>query len=95
MKRFEYDIIKQATNKKHNMLFCPPTLKMQNGSSYTLRAIVNHFGSSPNEGHYNLVLYNSQGDNYILCDDQNIDIDFVIDADMKKTHYLILYYKNQ
>ena len=77
------------------MLFCPTTLKTQNGSSYTLCAIVNHIGSSPNEGHYNMVLYNSQGDNYILLDDTNINIDYVIDDNMKMTHYLIMYQKNQ
>jgi len=55
MKRFEYDNKNKVTNKKHNHLFCPLTLKMERGSSYTLRAIVNHIGSSPNQGHYNLV----------------------------------------
>ena len=95
MERYEYDAINQVANKKHNMLDCPPTLKMQNGSRYTLCAIVNHIGSSPNEGHYNLVLYNSQGDKYILLDDTKINIDFAIDDDMKKTHYLIMYHKNQ
>ena len=95
IKRYEYDVINQVTKKKHNPLFCPPTLKIQNGSSYTLQAIVNHIGSSPNQGHYNLVLYNKQGDNYILLDDSSINIDFVIDDDIKMTHYLILYYKNQ
>ena len=71
MKRFEYDNKNKVTNKKHNHLFCPLTLKMERGSSYTLRTIVNHIGSSPNQGHYNLVLYDSQGDNYILLDDKN------------------------
>ena len=64
-------------------------MKIQNGSSYTLRAIVNHIGSSPNDGLYNLVFYNSQGDNYILLADTCINIDFVID-DIKMTHYLKL-----
>ena len=83
------------SKKKHNRLFCPPILKIQNGSNYTLQAIVNHIGSSPNEGHYNLVLYNSQKNNYILLDDTNINIDFVINDEMRITHYLIMYYKNQ
>ena len=95
MKRFEYDNNNRVANKKHNLLFCPPTLKMQSGSIYTLQAIVNHIGSSPNQGHYNLVLYDSQKDNYILLDDKNININFVIDDNIKRTHYLIMYYKNQ
>ena len=94
MKRYEYDNKNRVTNKKHNELFCPSTLRMPSGSSYILRAIVNHIGSSPNQGHYNLVLYNSHGENYILLDDENININFVIDDNIKRTHYLIMYYKN-
>ena len=38
---------------------------------------------------------NSMEDNYILVDDTSINIDVVIDENMKKTHYLVMYYKNQ
>ena len=94
MMRFHYDSKTQVTKKKHDILNCPPTLKIQNGSSYTLGAIVNHIGSSPNVGHYNTLLYNSKEDNYILLDDTSFNINVEINDNMKKTHYLVMYYKD-
>ena len=93
--RFEYDREKDQIWKKHNQLTCPSTLTLKSGSSYSLCSIINHIGASPDEGHYNIIVYNEKKDKYVLLDDLNIDLNCVIDDSMKKMHYLVTYYKNE
>ena len=57
--------------------------------------MINHIGASPDEGHYNIIVYNEKKDKYVLLDDLNIDLNCVIDNSMTKMHYLVTYYKNE
>ena len=93
--RYEYDREENRIIKKHNKLTCPSTLTLKSGSSYSLCSIINHIGASPDAGHYNIIVYNEKKDKYVLLDDLNIDLNCVIDDSMKKTHYLVTYYKNE
>ena len=93
--RYAYDRKENQIIKKHNKLTCPSTLTLKSGSSYSLCSIINHIGESPDEGHYNIIVYNKKMDKYVLIDDLNIDLNCVIDDTMKKMHYLVTYYKNE
>ena len=95
MNRYEYDRTENQIMKKHNSLTCPSTLTLKSGSSYALCSIINHIGESPDEGQYNIIVYNKKTDKYVLIDDLKIDLNCVIDDTMKKMHYLVTYYKNE
>ena len=55
--------------------------------------MINHIGSRPSEGHYNVFVYNNTEDKYLVLDDATIEIDSEISADMEKLNYLVTYVK--
>jgi uncharacterized UBP type Zn finger protein len=93
--RYEYERKEKKIMKKHNSLTCPSTLTLKSGSSYALCSIINHIGASPDEGHYNIIVYNEKKNKFVLLDYLNIDLNCVIDDSMKKTHYLVTYNKTE
>ena len=79
--------------KKSDVIACSKTVKLPGGSTYSLSSVVNHIGSTPEEGHYNILLNNPSVDEYVLLDDTRIKFLSALDIDMKKLQYLITYVK--
>ena len=94
LNRYEYNRDEEKVNKKHNQITCPIDIKLPSGSSYSLCSVVNHIGSSPKEGHYNMLLYNNHDDTFVMLDDTRIKFDCSMDVNMEKLQYLITYSKN-
>jgi uncharacterized UBP type Zn finger protein len=78
--RYEYNREQDITTKKHSK-----------GANYSLCSYVNHWGSTPQEGHYNLVLCNEPEDTFVLLDDEEIKLNFEPDMSMMATQYLLTY----
>ena len=94
LNRYEYDREKERIMKKHSIIICPKNLTTPNGSKYSLSSFINHLGSTPQKGHYNLVLYNKCEDTFVLLDDTKITLNYDPDPFMMETQYLLTYVKN-
>ena len=94
LNRYEYNSDEEKVKKKHNQITCPINIQLPSGSSYSLCSVVNHIGSTPTEGHYNMLLYNNLDDTFVMLDDTRIKYNCVMDVEMEKLQYLITYTKN-
>ena len=94
LNRYEYDREQKITTKKHAKIKSPKTLTLTQGSTYSLCSFINHQGSTPQEGHYNLVLYNEPRDSFVLLDDEEIKLSYEPDTSMMNTQYLLTFVKN-
>jgi uncharacterized UBP type Zn finger protein len=94
LNRYEYDKEQESTKKKHSRIISSKTLKLPGGSTYSLCSFINHWGSTPQQGHYNLVLYNETGDSYVLLDDEEIKLNYEPNVSTMRTQYLLTYVKN-
>ena len=79
------------TTKKHSNLFSSKSLSLPKGTNYSLCSYVNHWGSTPQEGYYNLVLCNEPEDTFVLLDDEEIKLNFELDMSRMAAHYLLTY----
>ena len=93
LNRYEYDREEEKVKKKSDVIACSETVTLPGGSNYSLSSVVNHIGSTPEEGHYNILLNNPSVDEYVLLDDTHIKYLRALDIDMKKLQYLITYVK--
>ena len=75
LKRYEYHVNKRKALKRHDEIECPTSLTMPSGSSYTLSSVINHIGSTPTDGHYNVLIYDKSSDSHVLLDDLNVSFD--------------------
>ena len=91
--RYEYNREEDITTKKHSKLFSSKSLSLPKGANYWLCSYVNHWGPTPQEGHYNLVLCNEPEDTLVLLDDEEIKLNFEPDMSMMATQYLLTYVK--
>ena len=83
------------TKKRHDKLRCPSLLILPSGSTYTLCSIVNHIGPNPEEGHYNILLYNNLHNIYLLLDDVNSNLSYVLEESYAELQYLVTYSKTK
>ena len=67
---------------------------MPSGNSYTLSSIVNHIGSNPADGHYNLYIYDKITDSYVLLDDLNVSYNVELSSETSRLCYIVSYTKN-
>ena len=95
LKRYEYDRDEDLIKKKNNRITCPTKLKMPSGSIFQLCSVINHIGSRPSEGHYNVLVYNNTEEKYLLLDDTTIEIDSEISVEKEKLNYLVTYVKSE
>ena len=70
------------------------SIKMANGSSYTVSTIVNHFGDCPQEGHYNILIFDALNEKFILVDDQYVNQNVKITSEFKSSSYIFVYTKD-
>ena len=67
---------------------------MITGSSYRISSIINHFGETPEEGHYNILIYDTWNDSFILVDDQYVKNNVKITHDFETSSYIFVYTKD-
>ena len=94
LKRYEYDTENQRSVKKHNIINIPHTINLPSGSTYFLCSVINHIGANPEEGHYNVLLFDKNKNTFTMLDDAKIIFDAVVDDEMNKLPYIITYIKN-
>ena len=70
--RYNFDTSNNTTSKVNDQIFCPPTICMPGGSSYTLTSIINHHGEETKSGHYNTILLEKESEKYLFLDDTEI-----------------------
>ncbi len=80
--------------KRHDNVKCHKSLTMPSGSTYTLSSIVNHIGNSPNEGHYNVLIYDLKHDSFVLLDDLNATYDAENNSKISELCYIVTFEKN-
>ena len=94
LKRFHCDSRSGTSMKRKDSIEIEKTIKMVTGSSYRILSIINHFGDTPEEGHYNVLIYDAFSDSYILVDDQYVKKDVKITQDLKTSSYIIIFEKD-
>ena len=80
--------------KQEDSIYCPSTIVLPNGSTYTLNSVINHIGKTVKSGHYNIVVQDESNSKYVLLDDLNISED-KLDSDTSKLSYVLTYLKNK
>ena len=91
LKRYKFD--KTQYLKKNNEVKCPKQLHLPSGSIFTMSSVINHFGETPEEGHYNVLLYNKLNDTFLSLDDMKITSYSSVPEDFLKSHYIAVYHK--
>ena len=94
LKRYHYDIVEGISRKQKDNIDIEKTIEMISGTSYTISTIINHYGDTPEEGHYNILIYDTVNDSYILVDDQYIKSNVEITHEMKTLSYILVYTKD-
>ena len=94
LKRYKYDNVEDRARKRQDKIDSSKMLKLPSGSIYTISSIINHVGDSPDEGHYNIFIYDPHRDSFVLLDDLHIEYDVKITADMNCLSYILIYTKN-
>ena len=94
LKRYHYDIGEGIAIKRKDNIDIEKTIKMISGHSYRISSIINHFGDTPEEGHYNILIYDHRNDSYILVDDQYTKSNVEITHEMKSLSYILVYTKD-
>ena len=91
LKRFSHEREKRISTKRQDRMRMTKSIKMATGGTYTVSSIVNHFGDSPQEGHYNILIYDAMRDKFILVDDQYINQNVNITSDFESSSYIFVY----
>ena len=94
LKRYKYDVDERKVIKRLDKIKCQKSLRMPGGSTFTLSSIVNHIGNNPNQGHYNVLIYDPINDCYILLDDLNVTFDAENDSEISELCYIVSFTKD-
>ena len=79
--------------KRCDYIISSQTKKLPSGGLYNLSSIVNHIGSHPYEGHYNVFIH-EETDSLVLIDDLQISTYKTIASEMNSLSYILFYNKN-
>ena len=82
-----------AIKRKDNIAITKD-IRLGNGGFYTVSSILNHFGDSPEEGHYNILIHDEPNDSFVLADDLYVKPYAKISTDFKCASYIFVYTKN-
>ena len=93
LKRYEFDQIQQKIKKKTTSVVCPTLITLPGGSTYSLTSVLHHIGSSPDNGHYTVTLYDKENKSFFLLDDSVIDENVIITEEMWRLSYMACYTK--
>ena len=91
--RYSFDVAKNEASKIEDPVACPKNLLLSSGTSYSLHSVINHHGEETKSGHYNVILYDKNADNFVLLDDSNVS--FLDDSHaMNNVSYISIYVKD-
>ena len=93
LKRYFFCSTQQKTKKRHDSIQNSQTVQLPSGSSYNLSSIINHIGTLPNEGHYNLLIPDEETNSVVLVDDLQISTCQSISSEMNSLSYILFYTK--
>ena len=91
LKRYKFN--KEQCLKKNSKVKCLKKLNLPSGSIFTMSSVINHFGETPEEGHYNVLLYDEFNDKFFALDDMKITSYSSIPESFFKAHYIAVYRK--
>ena len=94
LSRYKYEVREKRTIKRHEEIEVSKRLSLPSGSAYTISSIINHIGSTPDEGHYNVLIFDSINDSFVLLDDLNVCFDMQIKSDKSRLPYIVVYTKD-
>ena len=92
LNRYSYCPQQKKTKKRLDNIKSSETIKLPSGGSYNLVSTVNHIGSHPNEGHYNVFMHEEPG-SVVLIDDLQISTYKNISSEMNSLSYILFYNK--
>ena len=67
---------------------------MATGTSYTISSVINHFGDTPQDGHYNILINDVLSQKFLLVDDQSVNENVRDTSDLKSASYIAVYIKD-
>ena len=67
---------------------------MATGTSYTISSVINHFGNTPEDGHYNILINDVLNHKFLLVDDQYVKENVNVTSDLKSASYVFVYIKD-
>ena len=67
---------------------------MATGTSYTISSVINHFGDTPQDGHYNILINDVLSQKFLLVDDQSVNENVRDTSDLKSASYIVVYIKD-
>ena len=83
------------SEKRNDIVNISKIIRLAEGSSYTIVSVLNHFGNSPDEGHYNILVYDESKDSFTLLDDQYFKLNVKITPNFETSSYIFVFTKNQ
>ena len=93
LKRYSYDERNRIAMKKKDSIDITKVIKLKSGTSYKISSIINHYGDVPEEGHYNILIFDHRNDSFVLLDDQYVKQNVKITSDFKTSSYIVAYTK--
>ena len=94
LKRYEFDHNKKKILKKQDSVICPNKIRLPEGSTYSLSSVLNHIGSSPDNGHYTVSLFDEETNSFVMIDDSTITENVTFSEEVCKLSYLVCYNKD-
>ena len=95
LKRYSFKIGETIRRKRKDNIAISKEIRLVQGSSYTVASILNHFGDSPEEGHYNILIFDEANDSFVLADDLYVKQNVKISSDFQCSSYIFVYTRNE
>ena len=92
--RYKFNDSKQQSSKRHNEVICSPSLMLASGSTYTLSSVINHIGEDTQSGHYNIVIFDTDQQMFVLLDDSVIVHGIEFNQEMNESSYIFTFIKD-
>ena len=93
LKRYDFDSREQRPIKRTDKIEFSKQIRVAN-TSYTISSILNHFGDSPEDGHYNIVIYDESNGSFLLVDDLYVNSEVKMTTDLKSASYIFVFNKD-
>ena len=93
--RYKYEDFQQVLVKMSDAVYCPTSIMMPNGISYSLISVINHIGEHTKSGHYNMVLRDQVTSQFTLIGDYAVSKVENMNQEMNQMSYIFIYEKTE